>query len=132
RLHQAIGQDTRQGVMDSQVTLGGGQEVVKHAALKKRALRKPGVKAEYEALGPEFELLRQILAARSKAGLTQADVAERMGTHAPAITRLEASLSSGKHSPSIGTLKRYAQAVGCELQIRFVRSKGTKRSSSAH
>lgn len=96
---------------------------MKHTALKKAALSKPGVRVEYEALGPEFELLRQILAARNNAGLSQAEVAERMGTHAPAITRLEAALSSGKHSPSVNTLKRYAQAVGCELQIKFVRSK---------
>jgi len=93
---------------------------MKHIAIKKSALKKPKVKEEYEALGPEFELLRQILSARSKAGLSQADVAERMGTHAPAITRLESALSTGKHSPSIDTLKRYAQAVGCELQIKFV------------
>lgn len=91
-----------------------------HNAIKKAALKKPKVKEQYDALGPEFELLRQILSARSKAGLSQADVAERMGTHAPAITRLESALSSGKHSPSIDTLKRYAQAVGCELQIKFV------------
>jgi transcriptional regulator with XRE-family HTH domain len=96
---------------------------MKHSALKKAALSKPGVKAEYEVLGPEFELLRQILNARNNAGLSQAEVAERMGTHAPAITRLESALSSGKHSPSVNTLKRYAQAVGCELQIKFVRSK---------
>lgn len=94
---------------------------MKHSAIKKAVLKKPKVKEEYEALGPEFELLRQILSARNKAGLSQADVAERMGTQAPAITRLESALSSGKHSPSIDTLKRYAQAVGCELQIKFVR-----------
>ena len=96
---------------------------MKHSALKKAALSKPGVRTEYEVLGPEFELLRQILSARNNAGLSQAEVAERMGTHAPAITRLESALSSGKHSPSVNTLKRYAQAVGCELQIKFVRSK---------
>jgi transcriptional regulator with XRE-family HTH domain len=95
---------------------------MKHSDLKKAALARPGVKAEYEALGPEFELLRQMLGARTKAGLSQADVAARMGTQAPAITRLESSLSSGKHSPSIGTLKRYAEAVGCELQVKFVRT----------
>lgn len=95
---------------------------MKHTDLKKAALRRPGVKSEYEALGPEFELLQQMLGARTKAGLSQADVAKRMGTQAPAVARLESALSSGKHSPSIGTLKRYAEAVGCELQVRFVRS----------
>jgi transcriptional regulator with XRE-family HTH domain len=97
---------------------------MKHSAIKKAALKKPGVKTEYEALGPEFELLRQLLSARNRAGLSQADVAARMGTHAPAITRLESALSTGKHSPSIDTLKRYAHAVGCELQIKFVSGGG--------
>lgn len=96
---------------------------MKHSELKKVALSRPEVKAEYDALGPEFELLRQMLGARTKAGLSQADVAERMGTQAPAVTRLESALSSGKHSPSIDTLKRYAAAVGCELQIKFVKGK---------
>ncbi|MEL6353617.1 MAG: hypothetical protein AAFR58_17975 [Cyanobacteria bacterium J06627_28] len=43
-----------------------------------------------------------------------------MGTKAPAVTRLESSLGSGKHSPSIATLQKYTQAVGCELQIKLV------------
>jgi len=46
-----------------------------------------------------------------------------MGTKATAITRLESSLSSGKHSPSLVTLRRYAQAVGCELEVKLVKSK---------
>ena len=96
---------------------------MKHSELKKAALSRPEVKAEYDALGPEFELLRQMLGARTKAGMSQADVAARMGTQAPAVTRLESALSSGKHSPSIATLKRYAEAVGCELQIKFVKGK---------
>ncbi len=95
----------------------------KHSAIKKAALKKPGVRTEYAALGPEFELLGQLLSARNKAGLSQADVAVRMGTHAPAITRLESALGSGKHSPSVDTLKRYAQAVGCKLQIKFIRGR---------
>ena len=65
-------------------------------------------------------LLRELLQARRKAGMSQADVAERMGTKAPAVTRLETSLVSGKHSPSIATLKKYAQALGCHLEIRLV------------
>jgi len=95
---------------------------MKHHDLKKAALHRVGVQVEYEALGPEFELLRQMLRARTKAGLSQADVAKRMGTQAPAVTRLESALSSGKHSPSLGTLKRYAEAVGCDLQVKIVAS----------
>lgn len=91
-----------------------------HAELKRRALANDEVRAEYENLGPEFNLLRQMLQARQKAGLSQSDVAQRMGTKAPAITRLESALTSGKHSPSLATLKRYANAVGCELEIKLI------------
>jgi len=60
------------------------------------------------------------LRARQNAGLSQADIAARMGTKAPAITRLESSLTSGRHSPSIATLKKYAEAVNCHLEIKLV------------
>jgi transcriptional regulator with XRE-family HTH domain len=58
-----------------------------------------------------------MLKARSRAGFTPNAVAERMGTNKSAISRLE---SAAKHAPSIATLKRYAGAVGCELQVRLV------------
>ncbi len=94
---------------------------MKHDELKKRALKNKKVKEEYEALEPEFSLLKQILKARNRTGLSQADIAERMGTKPPAITRLESSLTSGQHSPSIATLKKYAAALDCRLEIKFVR-----------
>jgi predicted transcriptional regulator len=90
-----------------------------HKQLVKRLLRNPAVRAEYKALEPEFTLLDQLLKARTKAGLSQAEVARRMGTYAPAIARLEASLGSGKHSPSVATLRKYAAAVGRKLVIRL-------------
>lgn len=93
-----------------------------HDELKRRALQTPAVHDAYEAYGPEFDILRQMLQARQDAGLTQAQVAERMGTKPPAVTRLEASLSSGKHSPSLATLQKYAEAVGCRLEVRLVRA----------
>ncbi len=91
-----------------------------HDELKVKALAREDVKVEYEALAPEFALLRAMLQARKKAGLTQAQVAERMGTKTTAITRLESSLNTGKHSPSLATLRRYAAALDCKLEIRFV------------
>jgi len=91
-----------------------------HNRLKEKALKNELVREEYESLTPEFNLLREMLKARQNAGLSQADIAERMGTKAPAITRLESSLSSGRHSPSIATLKKYAEAVNCHLEIKFV------------
>ncbi len=91
-----------------------------HEELKARALQDEAVRAEYEALAFEFDLLHTLLEARQVANLTQADVAERMGTKASAIARLESSLVSEKHSPSVATLKRYAEATGRRLEIRFV------------
>ena len=93
---------------------------MKHSDLKKKALKRKKVKEEYEALEPEFTLLRELLKARRNAGLSQADIAKKMGTKAPAVTRLESALTSGKHSPSISTLKKYAQALGCHLEIKLV------------
>ena len=91
-----------------------------HSELKKKAFKRPGVKAAYEEMEPEFSLLRELLRARQNAGLSQAEIAEKMGTKAPAVTRLESSLSSGKHSPSLATLKKYAKALGCHLEIKLV------------
>lgn len=93
---------------------------MKHNELKQKALRREGVHAEYKSLGLEFALLKAMLSAREKAGLSQAQIAERMGTKPPAIARLESSLTSGKHSPSLATLKKYAEAIGCDLEIRLV------------
>ena len=92
-----------------------------HKELKQKALARKGVKKEFEELSVEFDLLRQLLAARERAGLTQAEVAQKMGTKAPAVTRLESSLMSGKHSPSLATLEKYAEAVGCRLSVRLVK-----------
>ncbi len=93
---------------------------MKHFELKEKALERKNVKAIYDALEPEFSLLKELLRARQNAGMSQAEIAEKMGTKAPAITRLESSLTSGKHSPSIATLKKYAQALGCHLEIKLV------------
>jgi transcriptional regulator with XRE-family HTH domain len=59
-----------------------------------------------------------LLKARQDAGLTQAQVAERMGTQAPAVARLERSLATGKHSPSIATVRKYVKACGKKLVLR--------------
>ncbi|WP_122887598.1 helix-turn-helix domain-containing protein [Burkholderia pseudomallei] len=84
-----------------------------------RLLARRGVRAAYDALEDEYGVLRAILLARQEAGLTQAQVAERMGTTASAVSRLEASLSSERHSPSFATLRKYAAACGKRLIISF-------------
>ena len=89
---------------------------------KARALARPDVRREYEGLKEEFEILDEILKARAEAGVTQAELAARMGITQSAVARLETAM--GKHSPSIGTLKRYAAALGYRLQLRLVKERG--------
>jgi len=80
----------------------------------------PEFLAAYDELETEYTLLRELLLARQNAGLTQAEVAEKMGTKPPSVTRLETALSDNRHSPTIATLKKYAQAVGCKLEVHLV------------
>lgn len=91
-----------------------------HKSFLARAKARRGFDAAYDALELEYSVVDQLLKARTHAGLTQDVVAERMGTTKSAISRLE---SAGKHTPSLSTLRRYAQAVGCELQVKLVPAK---------
>lgn len=98
-----------------------GKKLLTHEEMLEKMLSVEGVAEEVERLNrEEYALLDQMLAARKAAGMSQADVAEKMGTKAAAISRLESALASGKHSPSIATLRRYAEATGQKLEIRFV------------
>ena len=74
----------------------------------------------YDALEDEFAALAALLKARSAAGLTQAEVASRMGVSQPVVARIEASLGKKDHSPSLNTLRRYADACGMKLVIQMV------------
>lgn len=65
----------------------------------------------------EYAIANQMLAARSRARLTQEAVATRMGTSKSTVSRLE---SAGKHAPSLSSIKRYAEAVGCKIEIRLI------------
>lgn len=93
-----------------------------HKSFMAKARARKGFAEAYDALELEYQVANQMLEARSRAGLTQDAVADRMGTTKSAVSRLEAA---GKHAPSLATLKRYASAVGCELQVRLVPQKAT-------
>ena len=86
------------------------------AEAKKRA----GFTQAWDALEEEYSALSALLIARQKAGLTQEELAEKMGTTKSAVSRLEASLRNEKHSPSFATLKRYANACGKKIVVRLV------------
>lgn len=83
--------------------------------LKSRLLADPDTRAEYDALGPEFAIARELIGARVRAGLTQGQVAARMHTTQSTIARLE----SGRTLPSMRTLTRYAEATGSRPIIKL-------------
>jgi predicted transcriptional regulator len=86
------------------------------ADLKKRLMNDPEFREEYEKADAEFALVEALVKARTDAKMSQADLAKRIGTTQSAIARLE----GGKVSPSISTLRRYAEATGTQLQINLI------------
>ncbi len=92
-----------------------------HHAMVTEWMADPAFKAEAERLErEEFALLDALLEARDSSGLTQAEIANRMGTKPPAVSRLLNAIASDKQSPSVATLRKYAEACGKHLEIRLV------------
>lgn len=80
----------------------------------------PAFARAWEEQAEEFKALDVLLSARKRAGLTQAQVAQAMGVKQSSLARVEASLGSQSHAPSLATLRKYAQAVGCRLELTMV------------
>lgn len=83
--------------------------------IKAELLRDEEVKTEYEALEPEFQVIKAIIEARKSQNLTQQDLAEKTGIDRTDISKLE----NGNANPSLRTLKRLAAGLGMKLQIQF-------------
>ena len=90
-----------------------------HKELKSIAIDRDDVRAEFDKLEEEFALLDEFFKARAASGMTQAEIAERMGTTQSAVARLESG--RGKHSPSLSTLRKYARALGYRVDLRLVK-----------
>jgi DNA-binding XRE family transcriptional regulator len=88
-----------------------------HKAFLAKAHKRPGFTKAYNALALEYQIVDQLLRARTRAGLTQEAIAERMKTTKSAVCRLEGGM---RHAPSISTLRRYANAVGCDVQVKLI------------
>lgn len=84
--------------------------------LHQQWMKSPTYRRAYQDLKAEFELAEELIAARTRAGLTQRDLAKRMRTTQSAVARIE----SGKHWPSRRTLERYAKATGTRPMIKLV------------
>lgn len=92
---------------------------IKARDLHEKAMRENAdYRREYDALEEEFSLIAAMLDARQKAGLTQAQVAERMGVKQPVVAKIE----GGRSNVSIDTLKRYAHATGCTIKVEFIQA----------
>jgi ribosome-binding protein aMBF1 (putative translation factor) len=83
--------------------------------LHKRWMKAPKYRKAYEALDDEFAVAKAVIAARNRAGLTQIELARKMGTTQPVVARME----GGRVQPSLQTLQRLAKATGSKLMIRF-------------
>jgi transcriptional regulator with XRE-family HTH domain len=83
--------------------------------MHKRWLKEPKYKKVYGALEEEFALASAVIDVRNRAGLTQKQLARKMGTTQPVVARLE----SGRTRPSMRTLERLARATGSRLSISF-------------
>lgn len=90
--------------------------MTKIADLKKRLMNDPEFRAEYEKADTEFAIVEALVRARTGAKLSQAELARRIGTTQSAIARLE----GGGVSPSLSTLRRYAEATGTKLQVSLI------------
>jgi len=96
-------------------------------AFLEKASKRRGFRQAYDALEIEYALAHEMLSARTRAGLTQEAVADRMGTTKSAVSRLE---GAGKHAPSMTSLQKYAEAVGCTLKIEFIPQPSKRRTSA--
>jgi transcriptional regulator with XRE-family HTH domain len=93
--------------------------------LKTRTLEREDVRAEYDRRDEECAIFDEFLKARSSAGMSQAEVAKKMGTTQSAVARFESG--KGRHSPSLATLRRYARALGYRIDVRLVKEKETPK-----
>ncbi len=80
---------------------------------KTKALKNAAVRAEYDALGPEYEIIKTIIKERAKRGWSQTELANAIGSRQPVISRLE----RGEGNPSLQTLNKIANALDLSLQV---------------
>lgn len=93
-----------------------------HRELKESVLQDEEARAEYEAFKLQLELADKMKNLRSKADITQEEIADKLHTKKSVIARLEAAGGRGKHSPSLKTLVKYANAIGYHLEVKLKRA----------
>jgi DNA-binding XRE family transcriptional regulator len=111
-----VAKDVSGRLRHRQTAYKGNEVMARISDLKKKLMENPEFRKEYEKVDGEFQLVEELARARTKANLSQAELARKIGTTQSAIARLE----GGGVSPSIATLRRYAEVTGAKLEINLV------------
>ena len=96
--------------------MNGGMAMSSYKDYKKRALQNPEVKAEYDELQPEYDIIQAMIDARVQQNMTQKDLSAKTGITQADISRID----NGKRNPSLSMVKKLAQGLGMQLKLEFV------------
>ena len=96
--------------------MNGGMAMSSYKDYKKRALQNPEVRAEYDALQPEYDIIQAMIDARVQQNMTQKDLSAKTGITQADISRIE----NGTRNPSLSMVKKLAQGLGMQLKLEFV------------
>ena len=96
--------------------MNGGMAMSSYKDYKKRALQNPEVKAEYDELQPEYDIIQAMIDARVQQNMTQKDLSAKTGITQADISRIE----NGTRNPSLSMVKKLAQGLGMQLKLEFV------------
>ena len=96
--------------------MNGGMAMSSYKDYKNRALRNPEVKAEYDALQPEYDIIQAMIDARVQQNMTQKDLSAKTGITQADISRIE----NGTRNPSLSMVKKLAHGLGMQLKLEFV------------
>ncbi|MBO4669663.1 MAG: helix-turn-helix transcriptional regulator [Lachnospiraceae bacterium] len=89
---------------------------------KEKALQDPAVRAEYDALEAEYNIIQAMIDARNSQHMTQKELAERTGITQADISRIE----NGTRNPSLAMMKRIAQGLGMQLKLEMIQPTSKK------
>jgi ribosome-binding protein aMBF1 (putative translation factor) len=96
--------------------MNGGIAMSSYKSYKEKVLKNPEVKAEYDELQPEYDIIQAMIDARVSQNITQKELSARTGITQADISRIE----NGTRNPSLGMVKKLAQGLGMQLKLEFV------------
>jgi predicted transcriptional regulator len=102
--------------------MNGGMEMSSYKSYKEKVLQNPEVKAEYDELQPEYDIIQAMIDARVSQNITQKELSARTGITQADISRIE----NGTRKPSLSMVKKLAQGMGMQLKLEFVSTPAKK------